>query len=330
MKPQRGIALVTAIFVVLLATIAGVGMVVAANVAMHRSANLVQSESEWWYAQGIESWVKTILLRDEQMNKIDGLSDIWAQPVDFLPIDGGAIKGQIVDLQGRFNLNNLAGPLNSNPQAATGGNNPQAPTGATLHMQEFERLLENLPNFDASRYKGLSFAVRDWIDADGEVSGAGGAEDEDYLGQKPPYRAANQLMKSPSELLLVKGMTPELYTALEPYVTALPASNTPINVNTASEPVLMSLAAEIDRSAVEKFLSIRKLNPIEDVAAVHGTGPAAFLPATIPAAETSITTQYFELQAQVFVGSGRLALYSVVYRPSGGTPVVIAHSTNTE
>ncbi len=259
MKRQRGIALITAIFVVALASIAAVGMFEAANISVHRSANLVQSEAELWYATGVESWVKGILIQDAKLNKQTvGFNGMWAQPVDFLPIDGGGIRGHIVDLQGRFNLNNLGvGTLNTNAGSGT------VATGAMLYIQQFDRLLDNLPNFNGSKYHGMGYAIRDWIDADDQRSGTNGAEDQDYLSQDPPYRAANQPFRSVSELMLVKGMTKELYTALRPYVAALPihysritvpinpantanrcwrhrATVTPINVNTAPEPVLLS------------------------------------------------------------------------------------------
>jgi general secretion pathway protein K len=326
-QAQRGIALVTAIFVVAVAAIAAAAMFEAANIAMHRGANLAQSEAEGWYAVGVESWVKNILVADAKLNKTDSFADIWARPVDFLPIDGGGIRGQVVDLQGRFNLNNIGiGQL-------TNANSNTAVSGPAVYIQQFDRLLDSLPDFDGSKYHGMGYAIRDWIDADDQRSGTEGAEDQDYQGQDPPYRAANQPMTSVSELMLVRGMTKELYTALQPYVAALPSKiATPLNVNTAPEPVLMSLATNIDRAALQKFIVARKSEPLTEVSAIS-TGPNAFLPnlptgAAKPA--LGVTSQFFEVQAEVYIGSGRLALYSVIYRGSSGAPVVLSHSTNTE
>ncbi|MDR3415840.1 MAG: type II secretion system minor pseudopilin GspK [Nevskia sp.] len=317
MKRQAGIALVTAIFVVALASIAAVAMFEASNIAVHRTANLVQSEAEWWYADGIESWVKGVLIEDAKINKNTvGLNGLWAKPVDFLPIDGGAIRGHIEDLQGRFNLNNL-GPKPTPQNNPNGGQQQQQ---HDIYMEQFERLLDNLPNFDASKYRGVGYAIRDWIDADDERSGTDGAEDSDYLGEDPPYRAANQFMISTSELLQVRGVTKELYAALAPYVTALPG-NTEININTASEPVLLSLSRDWDKSSLQKLLAARKLTPL--------TETATALPADV-LAKVSVTSQYFGLHAEVFIGSGRLALYSVMVRQGGGVPYVLTHSTNSE
>jgi len=357
-RPERqtGIALLTAILVVALTALAAAAMMEAGNIAMHRGANVMQSEAELWYATGIESWVKGVLIEDAKLNGTTtvGFNGLWAQPVDFLPIEGGAIRGHMEDLQGRFNLNNLAvGQLNTSQGAAA--------TGPMLYIQQLDRLLDNLPNFDASKYHGLGYAIRDWVDADDQRSGSYGAEDEDYLSEDPPYRAANQPMRSVSELMLVKGMTKELYAALSPYVTALPvyqvgtttsngstpgsptltSSNssgtvTAININTAPLPVLMSLAPNItNTAAVEKFIAARKSQPITTVSQIS-TGEFAFLPSVtnntgaIGTVNMGVNSNYFELQAEVVIGSGRLALYSVIYRPGSGTPVVLAHSTNTE
>jgi general secretion pathway protein K len=331
MRRQRGVALITAIFVVTLATIAAVAMIEASNVSVHRSANLMQSEAEWWYASGVESWVKGILMQDAKLNtangaNVVGLNGLWNKPVDFLPIDGGGMRGHIDDLQGRFNLNNLA--TGQQPNA-----NSTAATAATPYTAQFERLLDNLPNFDASKYHGISAAIRDWVDSDDERSGTDGAEDQDYESLDPPYRAANQPMHSVSELLLVRGMTRELYAALLPYVAALPVG-TALNVNTAPEPVLLSLGTNVNRSAVERFIAARKTIPLTNANDIS-SGELAFMGQQQPndpkPPPLGVTSHYFGLQAEVSIGSGRLALYSVIFRPDGGgTPVVLAHSTNTQ
>jgi general secretion pathway protein K len=316
---QRGVALITAMFVVALAVIAGVAMFEAANLGMHRTANLALTEAAWWYADGVESWVKWILIQDSKLNQTDSFADIWAQPVPLLPIENGAIRGHVEDLQGRFNLNNLA-VLN--------------PTTAAVYLAQFQRLIDNLPNFDASRSSGVGTAIRSWM-IGSTASNSSGAGDGDYLGEQPPYRTAARPMASISELLLVKGVSKELYAALKPYVAALPITSTPIavNLNTALPPVLASLAANVDKGKLERFIALRNKTPLKSAGELSASPEINFLPAggTGPVIAQSVNSSYFELQAEVAVGSGRVALYSVIFRPSGGgTPVVIAHSTDTE
>ncbi|MDB5986312.1 MAG: ral secretion pathway protein GspK [Nevskia sp.] len=315
---QRGVALITAMFVVALAVIAGVAMFEASNLGVHRTANLALTESAWWYADGVESWVKWILIQDSKLNQTDSFADIWAQPVPLLPIENGAIRGRVEDLQGRFNLTNLA---------------VQNPTAAAPYLAQFQRLIDNLPNFDASRSSGVGAAIRDWMLGSNTSSGSSGASDGDYLGEQPPYRAAARPMASISELLLVKGMTKELYAALKPYVAALPSTSpTAVNLNTALAPVLASLGANVDKGKLERFIAQRNKEPLKSAGELNSTPEINFLPTPGPgpAIPQSVNSSYFELQAEIAVGSGRVALYSVFFRPSGGVPVVIAHSTDTE
>ena len=48
---HRGIALVTAMFVVALSTIAAVAMFESSNIAVHRASNLVQSDAKFFQAR---------------------------------------------------------------------------------------------------------------------------------------------------------------------------------------------------------------------------------------------------------------------------------------
>src|SRR5690606_16912252 len=61
---QTGIALITAVLVVALAAMASTAILVSAHIAIRRTANLQESELAWWYASGVESWVKSLLERD--------------------------------------------------------------------------------------------------------------------------------------------------------------------------------------------------------------------------------------------------------------------------
>ena len=55
----------------------------------------------------------------------------------------------------------------------------------------------------------IADSIIDWRDADANP-GAAGAEDSYYLALDPPYRCKNQPFESVEELLLVRGVTPEI------------------------------------------------------------------------------------------------------------------------
>jgi general secretion pathway protein K len=327
---QSGVALITAILVVALASIAAAAILSSANIAIHRSGNLQDSEKAWWYATGVESWVKTILKRDAQNNRNDSFADDWAKPVDYLPVDEGFIRGRVEDLQGRFNLNNFGVPLTA------------AAAGTNLYLKYvavFERLLQNL-NVDPSLAKPLADAIHDWIDKDDQPTGFDGAEDSEYLSRTPPYRTPGRAMTSVSEVLAIKGMTKELYDKLThcattksgtvSCITALPAYPTPINLNTAPEPLLRALPKQ-PSAGVDVFLRSRDTKPYTTANDVFQAPPLGFLTSNdVDASMVGVQSNYFLLRAETFIGSGRVALYSFYYRPASGAAIVLGRSTDIE
>lgn len=66
-------------------------------------------------------------------------------------------------------------------------------------------ILMKLPNMT----EDIANAILDWIDTNDQPR-LGGAENETYSTMTPPYRAKNGPLDSLEELLLVKGVTPEL------------------------------------------------------------------------------------------------------------------------
>ena len=115
-RRQRGVALLTALAVVALATVAATYMMSAQQLQIRRTGNQLLQEQAWQYALGAEAWSKTILAQDAADNDIDSLDENWAIELPPLPIEGGSLSGRLTDLQGRFNLNNLvnsSGKLNT-------------------------------------------------------------------------------------------------------------------------------------------------------------------------------------------------------------------------
>ena len=75
---NSGVALVTALLVVSLASLAAVSMATRQTFDVCRTANLINSDQAWLYAWGAEGWAKAILARDKKDNKIDSLDEPWA------------------------------------------------------------------------------------------------------------------------------------------------------------------------------------------------------------------------------------------------------------
>lgn len=85
----------------------------------------------------------------------------------------------------------------------------------------------------------IAAAIIDWRDVNTEPS-QGGAEDEYYGSLEYPYKCKNGDFAVIEELLLVRGMTRDMYDSVKGYVTVWGDSGK-ININTASKRVLEAL-----------------------------------------------------------------------------------------
>ena len=293
---QRGVALITALLVVSLATVAAVAMATRQHVDERRTGNLLHGEQAYAYALAAESWALVIMDRDLEDTKNDTLDDDWATALPPITVEGGYVDGSISDLQGRFNINNLV-----------------AEKVSAVDRDYFKRLLVVL-NLDPA----LTNALLDWIDSDIDASYPDGAEDDTYLLNNPPYRTANRPLNSVSELGLVQGFSAEVLAELTPHITVLPAS-TSINVNTATAEVLRALDEKLTEADVAALIEGRGEDGYEGKAAFMAHDGMAGLTVVVA---IEVSSSWFNLQTDVTVGRGHARLASLLLREDGATRVV--------
>lgn len=339
---SRGVALITVLLVVFLASITATSLATLQQMTIRRGTVLQHQQQARLYALGAEQWAKIILERDLEQGETDHPGEEWANLPPALPIEGGALATRISDLQGCFNLNNLWRPASAGPSPspdpdrppedtqpqdpdATPEESPEAPADAAppspqpagldqAQMQILQRLLVSL-NLEPA----LAQAIADWIDPDSDPLFPDGVEDSDYLVLDPPYLAANRPMLDVSELRLVKGVNRETYDKLAPLVCVLP-SVTALNVNTAPALVLAALSDGLDPIDVERLLENR---PDEGYENVDDFLNAVQLTLTPPEKERlSVTSHYFQLRAEARVGDGRAMLYSILKRDENGIRIL--------
>lgn len=304
---QRGVALITALLIMFLLAALAADLTWDNAMDVRRTMTLLYHDEGTQAALGAEIWVMSLLRDDAQDSETDHLGEIWAIEMPVLPIDSetiqGALQGDIQDLQGRFNVNNLV------------GSNGRIDANA---LAQFQRLLEAL-DLDP-RFADLS---ADWIDADQRAELAG-AEDPIYSSLTPPYRAANQKLTSVTELAALVGMDKATFDRLLPHITALPG-NTQINVNTATGPVLQSLGESISASVAEALMAEREEAGFASVE----NSFAAYLGPDV-ARELQETSSFFQLKVIVQIATVRITYYSVLLRdPQRGTVVPILRSFGT-
>lgn len=295
---QRGVALITALLVVSLATVIAVTMATRQHIDVRLTGNLLHGEQAYAYALGAEAWARVILRRDSTQSDHDSLDEDWATALPPLAVEGGQVSGKIEDMQGRFNINNLAMKEGKESEA---------------DVAYFRRLLEILKLDPA-----LTDALLDWIDADINVRFPDGAEDENYLFGGIPYRAANRLLVDTSELRLVKGFDADAVRLLEPYVTALP-QRTRINVNTAPPVVLLAMNKDLTQTDVDAMIAGRGETGYPTILAFMGQD--ALAGRTLDE-QVDVKSDFFLVHTDVIVGEGQAHLASLLMRDKGKTRVI--------
>ena len=104
--------------------------------------------------------------------------------LDNYPVGDGTVSLKIIDLERKANIN-------------------------TANAAAIQQAL-TLMGVDASDISVVSDSIQDWIDPD-DLPRVAGAESDYYQGLTPPYYAKNAPIDDLSELLLVRGVTPEMY-----------------------------------------------------------------------------------------------------------------------
>lgn len=107
----------------------------------------------------------------------------------------------------------------------------------------FQNLLEDV-GVEAEVAKYIASALIDWRDENQEVFNVTyGAEQDYYSSLERPYPCKDGPFDSIEELLLVRGMTPDIFNRIKPYVTVFSSNmKLTLNLNTAPRPCLKALA----------------------------------------------------------------------------------------
>ncbi|MEP7157070.1 MAG: type II secretion system minor pseudopilin GspK [Betaproteobacteria bacterium] len=243
---QHGVAIITALLVVMLAASIAAFMLAQQSQALTRTERAAERAQATLYAAPTLDWARSALFQLQKSGPRVDLTQPWAQGLNAIPIDGAIASGALRDDGGLFNLNNLV----------------KLGVKSEADVLLFTRLLKQLKLNPA-----LAYAVVDWIDSDDETSGSGGAENSTYLSLPNPYRAANQNLVQLEELARVRGFDAATIIRLRPFVTALPL-RTPVNINTAPQEVLTALFPTMAEDEITALVQRRQAKPFADKAAV--------------------------------------------------------------
>ncbi len=187
---------------------------------------------------GIERAI--VELRADEEVAYDSLSEKWASREEFkeIPLGDGYINLDIEDEAGKININ-------------------KAPLSIVKAM------LENAAEIEPDEAADIANAIIDWRDIDVFVS-PGGAEDDYYRQLEVPYPCRNGELQIIEEVLLVKGMTPLIFSKIADIITVY--SEGKVNVNTAGEDVLhaLGLGSGLAEQIVKFRLGSDEINGTDD------------------------------------------------------------------
>lgn len=351
---RRGFALILVMTVIFVLAILAGAFAYSMKVESRLAANANnESELEWMGRSGVEL-AKYVLDQSLRLGaRYTALNQLWAggpgdgqetnSPLTAInlkhyELGGGVISVHITDLERKLNINRLI--------------NLRGPQGGPADI--LQRAFTFL-GVDAGESASISDSIVDWRDPDDQTN-LGGAETDFYLGRAQPHLAKNGPIDDLAELLLVNGVTPELYWGprwvahqfqfvesrrgrrgraedLRPiYPLGLvdlftPLSNGAVNINTASSPVLQialgipdNLAAEIirARSGLDGVEGTDDDTPFQNTAMAMVPGMEAMPPGT--RAPLSVISSHFEITVDVRLGRSQRQCVAVVGRNVPGIP----------
>ena len=291
-RTQRGVALIVALLVVALATVLIAGLLDRGELNLARVRNQLREAQAQAYAQGLEAYAARVLAQAQASEpSCDANTSAWAVPLPSTPVPGGEISATMRDRNGCFNLNNL---LDDPSQIDA------------VWQQKFVRLLQVL-RLD----EGLAKAITDWM------LSASMTDDGFYLQQDVPYRPAKQGFVHVSELRLVKGVSADVYARLAPEVCALPRG-TPINVNTASVAVLMTLSDTLTEQTAKAIWQDghASYGSLQSMSSQPGLVIDCALPTTRKCYD--VHSSYFLARGDITLDGLPFTFYSLIERHPGG------------
>lgn len=297
LRNKRGMALILSILIISLI----VSLTLQFNRSMrsdvHAAANLRDGIKLGCIAKSGFNYALAVLLADASEGSVDSLQEAWADPKTLSEnsaslFEEGRFQVQISDHSARIQINHLVD--NQQPQQFVPAQKDLLKRFLTQFGLEDEEA-ENIIN-----------AIKDWIDSDNTGTDEfARAENAYYRGLERPYDCKNAPIEFLEELLLVKGVTKELFYGTEemPGIANFlsPHGEGTININTADPVVLKALSTEITYEMVENMLEYRN-DEERDLSAVNWSERVGV--SDVPVEESLLSTKstHFEIASQGFKG----------------------------
>lgn len=307
-RENKGVALILTILIISIV----VSITLQFNKSMwsnlHAASNMADAVKLRCIARSGINGGLAALYEDGLAGNTDTLREIWAV-TSFLTnsessvFEEGEFHVNISDLSGRIQINEIVDKEGNYNDAL---------------KLIFTRFL-SLPEFglDIEDVENITDAIKDWIDRDNETTRFG-AEGSYYQSLERPYPCKNAPFEFLEELLLVRGITRELFygTTESPGISSFISiyGNGKININTASSMVIRSLSDEIDEDRAEEIIAYRgdEKNDLSDKTwykTVPGMAGVA-----MPDSIITTSSDYFTIVSEGIKGEMKKKIYAAVMR----------------
>lgn len=345
-KKNSGIALAVVMIAIFVLTMLAAGFAYMMKVETKLAQNADSETELLWLGRSGVDYCRWILAQSEACpgaQPYDALDQVWAggsggpcssnSPLfdvqKTVTLGRGTFTWQMEDLERKFNINTA--------------------NEETLH-QAFR-----LIGVDPGEAEGVTSSILDWIDRDNNAH-VGGKESEYYEGLNPPYFAKNRPVDDLSELLLVAGVTPDMYWGgvatnhlpaswqkelqrgrqlnLPEYPVGLnhlftPLSGAKININTADAYQLMMVPG-IDENIAQAIISLRQgrdaMGPSPAGSPMFPRVEDLLLNAGLNNQQVGFAARFFEKRSLTFkatvtaqIGNYRRTFNAILGRDRGGT-----------
>ena len=239
-KSEAGVALVLTLLITAILVTLIIETNYSTQVDLRIAGNLRNDLQALYLAKSGVNIAISYLKYDLQNTETDDLTEDWAKSYPPFPVGEGFVKVTIEDENGKIDINKVV--------KENGEVDPKIQESLSIL---FER---------AEVEMGILNSIIDWIDPDDDPRPEG-AEDYHYGSLDPPYACKNGPLDTLSELLMIEGVTDEVYGKISQHLTIY--SDGKININTASKEVLVCLDNGIDEGIAEVIIQFREEKPFD-------------------------------------------------------------------
>ncbi|MBI5074880.1 MAG: general secretion pathway protein GspK [Nitrospirae bacterium] len=249
---ERGIALLMVLWVLTILTVIVFSFSYMARTEAYAALSFRQTVEKKFLAEaGIERGIAELFYLNENRNAptVIAGSEVWRTDGRRYKLltDNGYYTISIVNESGKVDIN-------------------------TTPELILKTLLLNL-GVNADHTETIVDSIMDWKDPD-NLHRLHGAEDDYYMSLPNPYKAKNAYFETLEELLLIKGMTPEILygdrgkKGIIDFLTVHSGAKQ-ININAAPKEVLLAIPG-ITPELADALLAVRETREIQDIQGVLG------------------------------------------------------------